>query len=72
MKCVFLFLLINLVVMLVLGIVLFIVMSVLGISYCSLGGILVILIVFGFGGLFILLFMLKWMVKKLIGVYVIE
>ncbi|KTG20553.1 heat-shock protein HtpX [Pseudoalteromonas sp. XI10] len=72
MKRVFLFLLTNLAVMLVLGIVLSIVMSVLGISHRSLGGILVISTVFGFGGSFISLFMSKWMAKKSTGAHVIE
>ena len=72
MKRVFLFLLTNLAVMLVLGIVLSIVMSVLGISHRSLGGILVISTVFGFGGSFISLFMSKWMAKKSTGANVIE
>jgi heat shock protein HtpX len=58
--------------MLVLGIVLSIVMSVLGISHRSLGGILVISTVFGFGGSFISLFMSKWMAKKSTGAHVIE
>lgn len=72
MKRVFLFLLTNLAVMLVLGIVLSIVMSVLGISHRSLGGILVISTVFGFGGSFISLFISKWMAKKSTGAHVIE
>ncbi|TMP43708.1 MULTISPECIES: protease HtpX [unclassified Pseudoalteromonas] len=72
MKRVFLFLLTNLAVMLVLGIVLSILMSVLGISHRSLGGILVISTVFGFGGSFISLFMSKWMAKKSTGAHVIE
>ncbi len=72
MKRVVLFLLTNLAVMLVLGIVLSIVMSVLGISHRSLGGILVIATVFGFGGSFISLFMSKWMAKKSTGAHVIE
>ncbi|WP_462177196.1 protease HtpX [Pseudoalteromonas gelatinilytica] len=72
MKRVFLFLLTNLAVMLVLGIVLSIVMSVLGISHRSLGGILVISTVFGFGGSFISLFMSKWIAKKSTGAHVIE
>ncbi|KPZ69332.1 Protease HtpX [Pseudoalteromonas sp. P1-26] len=72
MKRVFLFLLTNLAVMLVLGIVLSIVMSVLGISHRSLGGILVVSTVFGFGGSFISLFMSKWMAKKSTGAHVIE
>ncbi|CAM3688919.1 MULTISPECIES: protease HtpX [Pseudoalteromonas] len=72
MKRVVLFLLTNLAVMLVLGIVLSILMSVFGISNRSLGGILMIATVFGFGGSFISLFMSKWMAKKSTGAYVIE
>ena len=72
MKRVVLFLLTNLAVMLVLGIVLSILMSVFGISNRSLGGILLIAAVFGFGGSFISLFMSKWMAKKSTGAYVIE
>lgn len=72
MKRVVLFLLTNLAVMLVLGIVLSILMSVFGISNRSLGGILLIAAVFGFGGSIISLFMSKWMAKKSTGAYVIE
>mgnify|MGYP003673735825 FL=1 len=71
MKRVFLFLLTNLAVMLVLGIVLSIVMSVFGLSNRSLGGMLMIATVFGFGGSFISLFMSKWMAKKSTGAHVI-
>lgn len=63
MKRVVLFLVTNLAVMLVLGIVLSILMSVFGIDNRSLGGILMIAAVFGFGGSFISLFMSKWMAK---------
>ncbi|WP_404340114.1 protease HtpX [Pseudoalteromonas mariniglutinosa] len=72
MKRVILFLLTNLAVMLVLGIVLSILMSVLGISTRSLGGILMIATVFGFGGSFISLLMSKWIAKKSTGAHVIE
>ena len=57
MKRVFLFLLTNLAVMLVLGVVLSIIMSALGLSHRSLGGILLIAAVFGFGGSFISLYL---------------
>lgn len=72
MKRVVLFLITNLAVMIVLGVVLSILMSVFGISNRSLGGILMISTVFGFGGAFISLFMSKWMAKKSTGAYVIE
>ncbi|MBH0020558.1 protease HtpX [Pseudoalteromonas sp. SWXJ133] len=71
MKRVFLFLLTNLAVMLVLGVVLSIIMSALGLSHRSLGGILLIATVFGFGGSFISLFMSKWIAKKSTGAHVI-
>ena len=71
MKRVFLFLLTNLAVMLVLGVVLSIIMSALGLSHRSLGGILLIAAVFGFGGSFISLYMSKWMAKKSTGAQVI-
>ncbi len=58
--------------MLVLGIVLSVIMSVLGIEHRSLGGILLIATLFGFGGSFISLFMSKWMAKKSTGAHVIE
>ncbi|MBE0419892.1 protease HtpX [Pseudoalteromonas nigrifaciens] len=61
----------NLAVMLVLGVVLSIVMSVFGLSNRSLGGMLMIATVFGFGGSFISLFMSKWMAKKSTGAHVI-
>ncbi|KAF7786260.1 heat shock protein HtpX [Pseudoalteromonas rubra] len=72
MKRIVLFLITNLAVMLVLGIVLSIVMSVLGLSSRSYGGMLLIAGVFGFGGAFISLFMSKWIAKKSTGAYVIE
>ncbi|ALU42236.1 MULTISPECIES: protease HtpX [Pseudoalteromonas] len=72
MKRIVLFLITNLAVMLVLGVVLSIVMSVLGLSSRSYGGMLLIAGVFGFGGAFISLFMSKWIAKKSTGAYVIE
>ncbi|MEM0515228.1 protease HtpX [Pseudoalteromonas sp. YIC-827] len=72
MKRVVLFLLTNLAVMLVLGVVLSIIFAVLGISSRSMGGILVIAAVFGFGGAFISLAMSKWIAKRSTGAYVIE
>ncbi|RZM84008.1 protease HtpX [Pseudoalteromonas rubra] len=72
MKRIVLFLITNLAVMLVLGIVLSIVMSALGLSNRSYGGMLLIAGVFGFGGAFISLFMSKWIAKKSTGAYVIE
>ena len=72
MKRVVLFLITNLAVMIVLGVVLSILMSVFGIDNRSLGGILMISTVFGFGGAFISLFMSKRMAKKSTGAYVIE
>ncbi|GEK08979.1 protease HtpX [Pseudoalteromonas sp. McH1-7] len=72
MKRVILFLITNLAVMLVLGIVLSIIMSVFGISSRSYTGIMIIAAVFGFGGSFISLFMSKWVAKKSTGAVVIE
>jgi len=71
MKRIFLFLLTNLAVVLVLGIVLNIVFSVLGIDSRSTGGLLVFAAVFGFGGAFISLAMSKWMAKRSVGAEVI-
>ncbi|AXQ98049.1 protease HtpX [Pseudoalteromonas piscicida] len=72
MKRVILFLITNLAVMLVLGIVLSILMSVFGISSRSYSGIMVIAAVFGFGGSFISLYMSKWIAKKSTSAHVIE
>ncbi|MBS3796795.1 protease HtpX [Pseudoalteromonas sp. BDTF-M6] len=72
MKRVVLFLLTNLAVMLVLGVVLSIIFAVFGISSRSMGGILTIAAVFGFGGAFISLAMSKWIAKRSTGAYVIE
>ncbi|MGL5947632.1 MAG: protease HtpX [Aeromonas sp.] len=72
MKRIVLFLVTNLAVMLVLGVVLNIVFSVLGINKSSITGMLVFCAVFGFGGSFISLLMSKWMAKRSYGVQVIE
>jgi len=71
MKRIALFLLTNLAVVLVLGIVLSIVFSVTGLNSRSMGGVLVLATVFGFGGSFISLAMSKWMAKKSTGAVVI-
>ena len=72
MKRIVLFLLTNIAVMLTLGIVLSILMSVLGIQSQSMGGLLLMAGVFGFGGAFISLLMSKWIAKRSTGAYVIE
>ncbi|WP_115718605.1 protease HtpX [Gallaecimonas mangrovi] len=72
MKRVLLFLATNLAVILVLSVVLNLVMAALGVQYYSIGGYLVIAVVFGFGGSFISLFMSKWIAKRSVGAYVIE
>ncbi|MEH6453871.1 MAG: protease HtpX [Psychromonas sp.] len=72
MKRIVLFLITNLAVMLVLGIVLSIVFSVTGISSRSTGGILILAAVFGFGGSLISLAMSKWLAKRSTGAKVIE
>lgn len=71
MKRIALFLLTNLAVVLVLGIVLSIVFSVTGMNSRSIGGLLVLATVFGFGGSFISLAMSKWMAKRSTGATVI-
>lgn len=71
MKRIALFLLTNLAVVLVLGIVLSIVFSVTGMDSRSIGGLLVLATVFGFGGSFISLAMSKWMAKRSTGAVVI-
>ncbi|WP_116472754.1 protease HtpX [Zobellella maritima] len=72
MKRILLFIATNLAVVLVLGVVLNIVFSVLGIDRSSITGLLVFCAVFGFGGATISLFMSKWMAKRAYGVQVIE
>ncbi|AGH81222.1 heat shock protein HtpX [Psychromonas sp. CNPT3] len=71
MKRIGLFLITNLAIVLVLGIVLNIVFSVLGLNSSSVGGLLVLAIVFGFGGSFISLAMSKWIAKRSTGAVVI-
>jgi heat shock protein HtpX len=72
MKRIILFLVTNLAVMLVLGIVLSVIFSVFGISNRSIGGILILALVFGFGGSFISLAMSKWMAKRSTGAVIID
>ena len=72
MKRVFLFVITNLAILLVLGIVLSILMPVLGVDSSSNAGLLVMCAVFGMGGSFISLWMSKWMAKRSVGAYVIE
>lgn len=72
MKRVVLFLVTNLAVMLVLSVVLNIIFAALGISPQGIGGILIIAVLFGFGGSFISLMMSKSMAKRSVGAYVIE
>lgn len=72
MKRVLLFLATNLAVMLVLSIVLSIVSSALGIQRGSMGGLVLLAGVFGFGGSIISLLMSKWMAKSSYGVQIIE
>ncbi|NHI01883.1 MULTISPECIES: protease HtpX [Oceanimonas] len=72
MKRILLFIATNLAVVLVLGVVLNILFSVLGINRSSVGGLLIFCAVFGFGGATISLFISKWMAKRSYGVQVIE
>jgi heat shock protein HtpX len=71
MKRIVLFLVTNLAVVLVLGVVLNIVFSVLGISMNSISGLLVFASIFGFGGALISLLMSKWIAKRSVGAQVI-
>ncbi|MDO6765882.1 protease HtpX [Agarivorans sp. 1_MG-2023] len=71
MKRILLFLGTNLAVVLVLGIVMNIVFSALGISTQSIGGLLVFCAIFGFGGSIISLLISKWMAKRSTGAQVI-
>ncbi|MDO6567752.1 protease HtpX [Alteromonas sp. 1_MG-2023] len=71
MKRVFLFLVTNLAVVLVLGIVLNIVFAAFGIDNRSITGLLVFSAVFGFGGALISLAMSKWIAKRSTGAQVI-
>ncbi len=72
MKRIMLFISTNLAVVLVLGVVLNIVFSMLGIDRSSVGGLLVFCAVFGFGGSTISLLISKWMAKRTYNVQVIE
>lgn len=72
MKRILLFIATNLAVVLVLGIVLNIVFSMLGIDRSSISGLLVFCAVFGFGGAFISLLISKWMAKRAYNVQIIE
>lgn len=72
MKRVVLFLLTNLAVLLVLGVVLSILMPVLGLDSRSNGGLLFMCAVFGMGGSFISLAISKWVAKRSVGARVIE
>lgn len=71
MKRIALFLITNLAVVLVLGIVLNIVFAVTGMNSRSMGGLLILATVFGFGGSLISLAMSKWIAKKSTGAIVI-
>ena len=72
MKRIALFLVTNLAVILVLSIVLNLVYTMFGINRSSMGGLLVLAAVFGFGGSLISLFMSKWMALRSTGAQVIE
>ncbi len=71
-KRVALFIATNLAVIVLLGIVLSILQGVFGISLGNNGGLLVMALVFGFGGSFISLMMSKWVAKRGTGAQVIE
>ena len=71
MKRIVLFLLTNLAVILVLGIVLSLVYKFTGLDSSSMGGLLILAAVFGFGGSFISLAMSKWIAKRSTGAVVI-
>ncbi len=71
MKRIMLFLITNLAVVLVLGIVLNIIFAATGMNSSSTGGLLIFAAVFGFGGAFISLAMSKWMAKRSVGAQVI-
>lgn len=71
MKRIALFLLTNLAVMLVLGLVLSLVFRFTGLDSRSMGGLLVLAAVFGFGGSFISLAISKWIAKRSTGAVVI-
>ena len=72
MKRIVLFLITNLAVVLVLGIVLNVIFAFTGMDSRSTGGLLILAAVFGFGGSFISLALSKWMAKRSTGAVVIE
>ncbi|MDM8547334.1 protease HtpX [Candidatus Venteria ishoeyi] len=72
MKRILLFLVTNLAIILVLGVVLNIIFSVFGISSRSMGGLLILALIFGMGGSFISLAISKWIAKRSTGAEVID
>lgn len=72
MKRIALFLITNLAVILVLGIVLNLIFAFTGVDSSSMSGLLILATVFGFGGSFISLAMSKWIAKRSTGAIVIE
>ena len=72
MKRIVLFLATNLAIILVLGIVLSVLQSYLGLSRNSMGGLLLLAFVFGMGGSFISLMLSNWMALRATGAQVIE
>lgn len=69
---IFLFLATNLAVLLLLGIVMFVLQSVFGIQLGNNGALLVMAMLFGFGGSFVSLLLSKWMAKRATGAMVIS
>src|ERR1700730_7748335 len=74
MKRIFLFIVTNLAVLALLGLVVFIIEGVFGIrlGQGGTGGLLVFAAIFGFGGAFISLALSKWTAKRMLGVRVIK
>ncbi|MDO4709950.1 MAG: protease HtpX [Pseudomonadota bacterium] len=68
---IFLFLATNLAVLLLLGIVMFVLQVVFGVRLGNNGALLVMAMLFGFGGSFVSLLMSKWMAKRATGAMVI-
>ncbi|PJK05148.1 protease HtpX [Lysobacteraceae bacterium NML71-0210] len=68
---IFLFLATNLAVLLLLGIVMFVLQAVFDVRLGNNGGLLVMAMLFGFGGSFVSLLMSKWMAKRATGAMVI-
>lgn len=69
---IFLFLATNLAVLLLLGIVMFVLQVVFGIQLGNNGALLVMAMLFGFGGSFVSLLLSKWMAKRATGAMVIS